>query len=442
MRPSRLLLALLAGFCLLGLPVAALRLWASPELAQLASYGWYFALATLTLLAAVDALGARKPCVNVERELPGSFAVGVANPVRIFLHNISGRSLRLCVSDHHSAQIRAEGLPANLRLPAGEVAQLQYRAWPERRGQAHFSDVDIRHHSPLACWEFRQRVALPATVRVYPNFTAISRFEQLGHDQQVSQLGLHVRQRRGQGMDFHQLREYRDGDVSRQIDWKASARRRKLISRDYQDERDQEIIFLLDCGRRMRSRESALSHFDHCLNSLLLLSYVALKQGDAVGMLSFGGEQRWLAPVKGKNNINLILNSVYDLHSSTETSDLLEAASELMARHRKRSLVVIMSNLRDEDRDDVIAASRLLASKHLVLIASLRENALEEAITTPVADLESSLVYCESTDILAARQRLLQTLRSQGALVTDSRPQELHIRLVNEYWALKRSGRI
>src|SRR5690606_36019577 len=195
-----------------------------------------------------------------------------------------------------------------------------------------------------------------------------------------------------------------DGDVSRQIDWKASARRQKLISRDYQDERDQQIIFLLDCGRRMRAKDEGLSHFDHCLNSLLLLSYVALRQGDAVGLLSFAGTQRWLPPIKGKNNINSILNSVYDLHSSTVTIDLLEAATELMARHRKRSLVILLSNLREEDQDDVIAASRLLSNKHLVLVASLREEFFDEIMERPVTDLESTLIYSGATSILNRRQ--------------------------------------
>ncbi len=192
----------------------------------------------------------------------------------------------------------------------------------------------------------------------------------------------------------------------------------------------------------MHAKDGELSHFDHCLNSMLLLSYVALRQGDGIGLLSYAGDKRWLPPVKGKANINVILNSVYDLHSSTATSDLVEAATELMARHRKRALVIVLTNIREEDRDDVVAATQLLNKKHLVMVASLRENFLDEVIEEPVTDFDSSLLYCETTEILAMRTRLLDRVRSSGVIVADSIPQQLPIHLVNQYWALKRSGRI
>src|SRR5690606_35365660 len=139
------------------------------------------------------------------------------------------------ISDHYPDQFQVDDLPVSLRLAAGETMQLSYSATPRRRGDAEFGDIDVRLASPLGLWEYRQRFPHPQRVKVYPNFTAIAHFQQLSYEQQVSQLGLHLLQRRGQGTDFHQLREYRDGDVSRQIDWKASSRRQKLVSRDYQD---------------------------------------------------------------------------------------------------------------------------------------------------------------------------------------------------------------
>lgn len=442
MRPSRrflILLLALAGFALaVGLWRVLLPAIYSDALAWLC----WLSAAALGMIALADARHCRRKPLEARRLLPGSFAVGVPNKVVLQLSNQSDYPLNLQVSDHHPSSIEVNGLPLSLELAPGQDVALSYLAVPQQRGDASFGDVDIRLSSPLGLWDYRHRFPCKDSVKVYPNFRAIAHFQQLSHDQQINQIGLHIMQRRGQGMDFHQLRDYRDGDVSRQIDWKASARRRKLISRDYQDERDQQIVFLLDCGRRMRSKDDGLSHFDHCLNSLLLLSYVALRQGDAVGLLSFAGTQRWLPPVKGKNNINTILNTVYDLHSSTATSDVLEGAVELMARHRKRSLVILLSNLREEDRDDVIAASRLLSKKHLVLLASLRETLFDRILDTPLDAFDSSLVYCSASEVLGKRRQLVQTLRSQGVLVSDTTPATLPIQLVNEYWALKRSGRI
>ena len=102
-------------------------------------------------------------------------------------------------------------------------------------------------------------------------------------------VGAHLRRRRGEGTEFQQLREYRLGDSLRQIDWKATQRARKLISRDYQDERNQQVMLLVDTGRRMLARDDGLSHFDHVLNAALLVAYIALRQGDVVGLLAAAG---------------------------------------------------------------------------------------------------------------------------------------------------------
>ena len=200
------------------------------------------------------------------------------------------------------------------------------------------------------------------------------------------------RQRRGLGQEFHQLREFRDGDTLRQIDWKATARKRTPIAREYQDERDQQILFLLDCGRRMRSQDGELSHFDHALNASLLLGYVALRQGDAVGLMTFASEQRrYLPPVKGQAQVNVLLNAVYDLQSSQRPADYSDAVDALLKRQSRRALVVLITNLRDEDDEDLLNAVKRLERRHRVLIASLREDVLDNLRHSQVEDYESAL---------------------------------------------------
>ena len=249
-------------------------------------------------------------------------------------------------------------------------------------------------------------------------------------------------QRRGQGMDFKQLREFQYGDELRQVDWKASARQHRLISREYQDDRDQEIIFLLDTGRRMRASDSELSHFDHCMNGVLLTSYIALMAGDAVGYMSFAGTDRWLSPVKGKTSINSLLNSLYDLHSTTDASDLIKAAEHLMLRQTKRSLIIVVTNIRDEDTEDLVQAFGLLSKKHLVMVACLREKVLDQPELPDDADFTMSLQYSGMKLYLSQREKMIKTLRHQGVICVDSPAETVHIALINQYMALKRSGRI
>ena len=217
---------------------------------------------------------------------------------------------------------------------------------------------------------------------------------------------------------------------------------RKPIAREYQDERDQDVIFLLDCGRRMHAKDGVLNHFDHVLNAFLLTSHVALRQGDAVGLMTFAGAERWISPIKGQHSINTLLNQVYDLHSSTETSDFSQAAQRLLNQHRKRSLVVLITNLHDEDTDDLKPAIQLISKQHLVIVANLREQFLDNIIQQPVHNFDTALSFAAANEFIYRRHRLLETLRKQGVFVADSLPHLLHIDLINEYLALKRRGQI
>jgi uncharacterized protein (DUF58 family) len=249
------------------------------------------------------------------------------------------------------------------------------------------------------------------------------------------------RQRRGQGLEFHQLREFREGDSLRQIDWKATARQRTPIAREYQDERDQQIIFMLDCGRRMRSQDGELAHFDHALNACLLLSYVALRQGDAVGLCTFASDQpRYLSPVKGSGQLNVLLNTVYDLHSSQRSADYQAAITQLLSRQKRRALVVLVTNLRDEDDEELLTAVKRLGKQHRVLVASLREDVLDNLRDVPVQTLPEALAYCGTVVYLNARGELHERLSAHGVPVLDARPGELGTQLVTQYLSLKRSG--
>lgn len=445
MRPSYRLLQLLAVLALLALLLSGLRLSGitSPELLLLIQELFWISAGLSVIVAGLDLL-CRPPaaCIEVTRQLSESVALGVSSQVQLTLRNPFTYPVQLTVQEQHPEAIDCIGLPVDLKLAADSRKALSYSIVPLRRGDADFGPCLLRVDSHWGLWQTVVAVGDAAAIRVYPNFAPIARLAHLGIEQSINQLGIHQIQRRGEGLDFQQLREFREGDALRQIDWKATARQRKPISRDYQDERDQDVIFLLDCGRRLRAKDDTLSHFDHALNALLLTTYIALRQGDGVGLVSFAGAPRWVSPVKGQASINTFLNQLYDLHSSTESNDYLQAAQQLIARHSKRALIVIITNVRDEDGEDLIDATRLLRKKHRVLIANLRETFLDEVVDKKVANFTDAMTYCGSLQYLQQRQHLLKKLLSTGVVVVDSTPQQLHINLVKEYLALKRSGRI
>jgi uncharacterized protein (DUF58 family) len=424
---------------LVGLAAAALALGLAAAFLSPLLSAWWAALALLGLAAVLDASLVLGP-FDAVRSVPQTLAIGTRHAVTVELANRGRRAARLQVFDHVPAGMNARGLPRTLALEAGERATFEYQIAPSHRGELRIGALELVARSPLGLWRRRIRVGSEQRVRVYPNFRAVSRYALFAAANRAGELGIRRRPRRGEGLEFHQLREYRQGDSLRQIDWKATARLRRAVSREYEEERDQQIVFLLDCGRKMHARDEALSHFDHALDAVLLLAHVALRQGDAVGLLSFSGAERWLAPRKGAKQLDRVLNAVYDLESGTRASDYLAAAQQLASRLAKRALVVFVSNLRDEDHEELLLAARLLGRRHLVLVASMKERALSAALATRVNDLDSALTIAATHQYLQARRRAHEYLRKSGVLALDAEPHQLAVALVNGYLDVKASG--
>ena len=465
MIPAPRLIAALLAWAGLG---AAAGLWPVLRLPCLG------AAALLLLAAALDAwLAARIAAPEVQRQVAGVWPVGVWNQVTLSLHNRGARPLRLTVYDGYPTAWDMQGLPHAGSIAAAGVLTLTYRLRPPERGQASFSAAHLRLVSPLGLWHSLRRAGPQQDVKVFPDFSAL-----LGHSlsataRQSPVSGAIRKRRRGEGTDFRQLRDYRQGDSLRAIDWKASARRQRPISREYQEERDQQVVFLLDTGRRMLARErtgndfdgaqhdgiqqdgtmqedahhnggAGTSHFDHALNAVLTLAYVAQKQGDAVGLMTFGGGAgaRWLAPHKGRTGLDRLLAGVYDLQPDETAPDYALAASDLLGRLRKRAFVVLITNLRDEDDQAVRSACDLLASRHLVLCASLRESALDRAAAAPVATLAEALRHSAAALYLQQREQAMARLGLRAGRLLDITPDRLGMALLARYQDIKDSGQL
>jgi uncharacterized protein (DUF58 family) len=383
---------------------------------------------------------ARLPLPLVHRRIRRTLPQGVWSRVELTVGNRARSPLRLAVHDLHPSEMEVRHLPRELRLGARERQRIDYELRPPRRGDFAFPGCDLCLVSPLGLWSRRRSLPLSGEIRVFPNFGEISQYTLLATSDRLSQIGVRVRRRRGIGAEFHQLREYRRGDSPRQIDWKASAKVRKLISREYQDERDQRVLFLLDSGRRMRHADGGRGHLDEALNALLLLAYVAVRQGDAVGLMTYGGPKRWFAPRKGADTVNRLLAAVYDLQPTLEAADPLMAARELLQALDRRALVVVLTNSRDEDNRELETAIRLLRRRHLVVLADLRERALDAALEAPVADRETALRFHAVQDYLETRRRHHERLHHSGAYVLDLLPSQLPVALVNQYLDIKRAG--
>lgn len=434
MIPSPLLITLtliwsLAGIGVQGFPaVGLLPAWLAMGVLLLA-----IALLDVLLLK-------RMPVPEVVRQHNEVWPVGHWGEVKVTLRHSQRWPMRVDVFDDYPSDWAMQHLPQTCRIGAGQIQTLTYRMRPLERGNALIGACWLKLGSPLLLWQRRVRSGSPSSLRVFPDFAKLLGHSLTATDRRSPSAGSLRKRRRGEGTDFHQLREYRVGDSMRAIDWKASARMLKPISREYQEERDQQVLFLLDAGRRMLARDGDTSHFDHALNAMLTLAWVAQKQGDAVGVLTFGSESRYLPPVKGRLGFDRIMSGVYDLQPDETAPDYLLAAENLLSHLRKRAFIVLITNVRDEDDHSLSEAVALLSRHHLVMCASLRETILDETREQPVTHLASALERAANELYLQNRRQAIRQLGIRTGGMVDVLPSQLSAALVDRYLDIKESG--
>jgi uncharacterized protein (DUF58 family) len=383
------------------------------------------------------------------RMMPAALAVGVKRDVSLVIDGVGPQRWNIALYDHSDPSLLTEGMPATLSIGGGRSVTCSYHVTPSRRGEVAFEPADVRVRSRFGLCELLEKLGETATRRVYPDFAQVARYAWLAGDRRLAEIGIKTYHRRGTGTDFQQLAEYRVGDPVRWIDWKATLRFGKPIVREFQNARDQCVMLLVDCGRRMRAddRQSSLgnTHFDQVLNAVMLLSYVALKQGDEVGAMTFGtpaGAEKSFPPRKGVNALNLLMGELFAVQPTPTHSDYIAAARDLLRRHRKRSLVVLITNFRDEDSTELGNALRLLRTRHLVLLASLREGITRELASQPLTSTDAAVEIASAHLFEQSRRDAFNRLAARDALMVDAEPERLGIELVNRYQAAKGAGLI
>ena len=402
---------------------------------------WQVGGVALFGLAALDFLWSRLgKRLEIERKLPGRMALNVIDTATLTLHHRGRGAVEVSVHDGLPVEASTTEMPWSGRIEGGGYTAVSYPLRLKARGRSAFGPIHVRQRSPFGLWWRNYRTEHQDTVPVYPNYEPVVRFALLSMENRENQMGIVVKNRRGASLNFHQLREYNEGDNLSQIDWKATSKRLELISREYREEKDQNIILMVDCGRRMRALDGELSQFDHCLNAMLLLSFIALRQSDHVGILSFGGTDRWLPPVKGQHAMTTVLNHLYDYETSAETSDFAEAAQRLMSRQRRRALVVLLTNLRSEDIANLLPPLQLIKRRHLLMVASLREATTTATLQEPVGTFEDALAHSATQRYLEERQGVFQQIRSHGILTLDETADRLPTALTNRYLEIKDAG--
>ena len=413
------------------------------------AFAWVAAALDLAVVAlcAADFLSApRAGELSVAREVDGILSSGVPNPVRLRLSRAARgrRRLRGELRDDPPQGSAWAGHRQRFDLGPDEGERVAlYRITPDARGDHAFGDLHVRLLGPLGLCARQERLPAARTVKVYPDLHALSR-EALALARLGDASGAHRPRRRLEGREFESFRDYRPGDDARTIDWKASARRARTMVRIFQPERNQPVLLFIDAGRHMAGRVAGRRKLDHAVDAALRLARISLDQGDLVGVVAFAREvQAHLPPAKGASHLRAITEALYRVEAALEESDYGRALDVAFARHHRRTLAVVLTDLADPQSASSLAARTLaLRPHHLPLVASL----LDEEVARLAAEVpegpDGAYLYEAAGRLEDEYELTAAQLRAGGALVVRAPPSTFGPAAVNAYLSVKASGQL
>ncbi|HTU93471.1 MAG TPA: DUF58 domain-containing protein, partial [Gemmataceae bacterium] len=344
-------------------------------------YGFYAGIFLLLALDAFLALRRSRPArLRVRRERPARLSLGVDNDVFLVIDNRNRRRVRLLLRDLPPPGFRAEPAFLAATVPARGWSRLAYRLLPTERGNFAFGDVAVRCRGPLGLACVDRLLPAAEDVQVYPNLLEVRRYEALVRTTLVRSGGYRAKRLPGAGREFSHYRDYTRDDDYRHVSWKATARRHKPITSVFESEHSQDIIFCLDIGRMMAARVGTLTKLDHAINAVLMLTHVSQTFQDNLGLLVFSHTVHlYLPPAKGRAQHARFLQALYSVKPELCYVNYREAFAHLIAKHPKRALTMVFTDLLDNVVSrEYLDAAALLRRFHLPLTLAVADVPLQQ----------------------------------------------------------------
>lgn len=329
-------------------------------------------------------------------------------------------------------------------LPPNSRTRLEYHLIPSVRGNLEFGDLDYRFQGRLGLAWKRQRQTARQAVRCYPHLANWTAAELAAREALVRQAGSHRNRWRGTGTVFESLRDYTPEDDIRWIDWKATARAQRPISRNYETERHQQIILLIDASRMMTTYCGHRTKFDTALEAAVLAARTAADQGDSVGLLVFSDKvDVYLHPRRERSQVGAIMNSLYSLTPKLVEPDFETALTLAATRNRRRSLMLLFTDVTViESAKRMTTYVRSLIPRHLPLVVTIADETMERLETREPRDTQEFYQVGIANELLHQRDELLEVLRYSGAAVLNSPADQIATQTVTTYLDLKRRMRL
>jgi uncharacterized protein (DUF58 family) len=390
----------------------------------------------ILLLTWIDGWRVRSSRVKIERLPIERLSIGRDNSIRLRLQT-NQRPAVLQIRDYYPPEFTATPAVLQVSLPANQEEELTYTVFPNQRGEYNWGMIQLRQLGAWGLAWHNWQVAQAQAVAVYPDLIGL---RSLSIRLTLQNTGTMKRaQRLSMGTEFAELREYSVGDDPRLIDWKATARRSRLLLRVLEPEQEQTLIILLDSGRLMTAQVKGLARFDWGLNAALSLALAGLHRGDRVGVGVFDRQlHTWVPPERGQNQLTKVIERLTPLQPTLLEPDYLGAVTTITNQQTRRALVVLITDLVDKTASaELLSAMARLSPRYLPFCVTLRDPQINVQADQLAQNVPSSYVRAVALDLLTQRQVALSTLKQKGVLILDAPANQISDQLVDRYLQLK-----
>ncbi|HEY6254874.1 MAG TPA: DUF58 domain-containing protein [Xanthobacteraceae bacterium] len=384
---------------------------------------------------------------------PRALAVRIATPDRVAIGErgviaatLAAPGYRRSVRFELIAEQRGEAQPSEIvagALAAGQEGRIELPVVPTRRGRVSVDRVWLRWRGPLSLIELTKQVGVERTIDVVPNVrgvhgTALQFFVQ------ETIYGIKAQHQKGEGAEFEALREYVPGLDSRFIDWKHSARHRKLVCKEFRTERNHQVIMAFDTGHLMLEPVEGLTRLDHAINAALVLAWISLQGGDLVGTYGFDAVVRqYLGPQRGVSSFPRIQRATAELDYRHQETNFTLGLAELNARLKRRALVILFTDFVDTITAELLVESmQRVANRHLVVFVTQRGSVLQRAVDAAPGQFVDVAKAVIAQEFLRDRSIVFERLQRLGIHCLDVPSQGLSVALINRYLMIKQRGLI
>lgn len=379
---------------------------------------------------------------KANRIVPQKLSNGDDNEIQIKIKNLYPITLNFTIIDELPFQFQKRDFNIKGIILPAEEKTYNYLLRPVKRGEYSFGNIHVFISTRIGIIQRRETFNAEQTVPVYPSFLQMRRYELLAISDKLSDAGIKKIRRISNNKEFEQIKEYVTGDDYRTVNWKATARKSKLMVNQYSDEKAQHVYSIIDMGRSMKMPFEGMSLLDYAINSALVLSNIAILKGDKAGLITYSEKINSLLPAQGKaSQMQNIMEVLYKQKTNFKESNLEVIYSTVKRKIRQRSLLMIYTNF-----EGLVSLKRQinyfkgLSKNHLVTVIFFENSELKKITNESPQNTEDIYIKTIAEKVYYDKKLIKKELKQHGIYSILTKPEDLTVETINKYLQFKARG--